>query len=94
MNPIEKLVAIAEIPELTGEIPILVDVEVEIGFHDHSGVSDMEIVEHLVVRNETVGDVSFACVDGDIHIVVDVKFFSTSVDSLVADVDLLMKHYV
>jgi len=54
------------------------------------------VVEHLVVRNEIIGVVSLACVDGDLHIFSDVNFFSAGVDSLVVDVDedLLMNHYV
>ena len=58
------------------------------------------IAEHLVVSNEIAG---LACIDGDVHVGVDVEFVvadarlvATSVDSLVADVNevLLMKHYV
>ena len=86
----------------------------DIGFHDQSVGSDMEIaehlvmddlvvvgealyvVEHLVVSNEIVGVESLACVDGDLHVAIDVEFFVVGVDSLVADVDegLLMKCYV
>ena len=56
-----------------------------------------------MVRNETVGVVSLECVDGDLHIVVDMEFIATDVklvaagvDSLVANVDegFLMKPYV
>lgn len=57
---------------------------------------DLYVVEHLVVSNEIVGVVSLVCVDGDLHIVVDVEFVANGVDSLIADVDegLLLKHYV
>ena len=103
------------------DIPILVNVGIEVDFHDHLARSDMEIVEHLVVadlvfvgdelyvaehlfvRNEILVVVSLACVDGYLHIAIDMNFFATDVefvvagvDSLVADVDegLLKKHYV
>ena len=54
------------------------------------------VVEHLVVSNQIVGVVSLACVDGNLHVSIDVEFVVASVDSLVIDVDedLLMKHYV
>ena len=54
------------------------------------------VVEHLVVSNEIVGIASFACVDGDLHVVSDVVFIVAGMDSLVIDVDedFLMKHYV
>ena len=60
-------------------------------------------IEHLVVRNEIVGIVILACVDGDLYItadmefvIVDVQFVVAGVDSLVANVDegLLLKHYI
>lgn len=57
----------------------------------------MEIVEHLFESNESGCVGSLACVDGGLHIAVDVEFFFfVGVDSLAIDVheDLLMKHYV
>ena len=52
--------------------------------------------EYLVVSNEIAGITSLACVDGFLHIATNVEFFTTSVDSLIVDVDedFLMKHYV
>ena len=96
------------------DIPNLVDVGMEIGFHDQLVESDMEIIEHLVVNdpvvvggglyvaehlvvsNDTASVVCLECVDGDLHVVVDARFFATSVDSLFVDVDedFLVKHYV
>ena len=129
-GPAEQLEVVAE------DIPNLVDVGVEVGFHDQLVESDMETAEHLVmddlvdvggdlnvvehlamddpvaiggelciaeplvVSNEIAG---LVCIDGDLHVgadveifVVDMGFFPTTVDSLVANVDerLLLKHYV
>ena len=52
--------------------------------------------EHLAMSNEIDSVVSFACVDGDLHIASNVEFFAIGVDSLVVHVDegLLLKHYV
>ena len=71
----------------------------DIGFHDqlveHLVMDDLISIggelcaaENLVVSNEIVGVVIFACVDGDLHVF-------AGVDSLVIDVDedFLMKHY-
>ena len=44
-KPIEKLVDVA------AEIPNLVDVGTNIGFHDQLVMSNMEIIEHLVMEN-------------------------------------------
>ena len=65
MEPIEKPMDVAV------EIPNLVDVWIEIGFHDQLVMSNMEIVEHLVME----GDDSYVA-DMDV----------SGVDSLVADV--------
>ena len=55
------------------------------------------------MSNEIAGVMSLECIDGDLHIAIDVEFvandvgfFAASVGSLVADVDegLLLKHYV
>ena len=77
----------------------LVKYDMEIAEHlvmdDLVAVGDeLCIVEHLFVSNEIVGVVSFAFMDGDLHVAIDLKFFA--IGSLVADVDegLLMKHYV
>ena len=96
MKPVEKLVVFAEIPKLTKEILNLVDVGMEIGFHDQLVMSKMKIVKHLVVSNEIIGVVSLACVDGNLYVVADVELVFAGVDSLVADVDegFLVKHYV
>lgn len=57
---------------------------------------DLYILEHVFVSNEIFVVVSLACVDGDLHIFIDVEFDVFGVDSLVADVNqvFLMKHYV
>ena len=56
---------------------------------------DLYVIENFFVRNDIFVVVSLACVNGYLHIIVDVEFVS-SVDSLVGDVDedLLMKNYV
>lgn len=57
---------------------------------------ELHVVEHLFVRNEISSVMNLACVDGDLHITMDVEFVDASVDSLVVvvDEDFLMKHYV
>ena len=75
VEPIEKLV------DVTVEIPNLVDVGIEIDFHDQLVMSDMKIKEHLVMDNQVV--------EGDDPYVVDMDVVSmvvASVDSIVADV--------
>ena len=101
IEPIEQLEVFAE------DIPNLVDVGMDIGFHDQlveNLVVDDPIAvggelcatEHLVWSNEIAGVASLACVDGDLHVVANVELVFAGVDSLVIDVDedLLMKHYV
>ena len=100
-EPAEQLEVVAEY------IPNLVDVGMDIGFHDqlveHLVVDDPIVVggelcatEHLVVSNEIAGVASLACVDGDLHVVANVELGFFGMDSLVIDVDedLLMKHNV
>ena len=74
-EPVEKLANVSI------EIYNLVDARIEIFFHDHLVMSDMEIVEHLVVDNQVV--------DGDDPYVTDmdvVGMVVAGVDSLVVDV--------
>ena len=48
------------------------------------------------MSNEIASVESLACVNGDLHVVVDVEFVVSGEDSLFADVDegLLVKYYV
>ena len=68
---------------------LVVDDPIAIGGH-------LYVAEHLVVSNEIASVVSLACVDGNLHVVVDVELVFASVDSLVADVDegFPAKHYI
>ena len=54
------------------------------------------VVEDLVMSSEIAGVLSLGCVDGDLHVSIDVDFIVVGVDSLVVDVDdgFLMKPYV
>ena len=75
VEPIEKPT------DVVAKIPNLVDAGIEIGFYDQLVMSDMEIVECLVVDSQVVeGDDSYI-VDMDV-----VGMVVTSVDSLVTDV--------
>ena len=75
-KPIEKLV------DVVAEIRNLVDAGIEIGFNDQLVMSDMEIVEHLVMDNQVVeGDDPYvADMDvvgmaiADVSLVVDVGY--------------------
>ena len=81
------------------DIPILVDVEMEVGFHDQSVGSDMEIANHLVMDDPVVvGDelcvvehlvVSNEMVDVEILAYVVVDFFVADVEFAYASVHSL-----
>ena len=106
IEPVEKLRVISEdIPNLVdagmeiGFHDQLVESDREIVEHlvmESLGVvsGDLYVAEHLVVRNEMLSVEIFLCVDGDLNILVDMDFVSPSVDSLVVDEALPMKHYV
>ena len=70
VESIEKLV------DFVIEIPNLVNTRIKIGFHDQLVMSNMEIVEHLVVGNQLA--------KGDDSYVADIDI--ADVDSLVANV--------
>lgn len=100
VKPVEKLEAIAEdIPKFVDvgiEICFhdqLVESDIEIAEHlvvdNQVAIGDeLHVAEHLVVSNEIIGVVSLACVDGDLHIAIDVEFDVAGMDSLVADLVL------
>ena len=82
-KPAEQLEVVAE------DIPNLVDVGMEVGFHDQLVEFDMETAEHLImddlvavggelciVEHLVVSNeiVSLACIDGDLHVGADVEF--------------------
>ena len=55
MDVKEECVVVARIPELIKEVPNLVGTRKEICFHDQLVVSNMKIVEHLIMDDKIVG---------------------------------------
>ena len=91
---VEKLDVVAK------DIPILVDVGTEVGFHNQLAKSDMEIAEHLVMDDPITVGGELCIIE---HLVVSNEIsgflsFSCVIRDLdiIADVDegLLMKYYV
>lgn len=71
MKLVYQLMVIAKVLMFTKDIANLVETKKEVYFHDQLVLSNMEIIERLILRNDISNITILGCVGEEIHIAPD-----------------------